>query len=632
MGSVINSSVSARMTTSATSLGSSQGAGGGDFGDNTDRTNEVGTTGGRRIVEDDDELNVTVRDGTGRGLNGSGNSRQRTPIDTDAMERFWFPSVTEWYANLDKRNAATVVVLVYCNLINYMDRSTVAGMIEYIRNDESFAITSDKTLGLLQTAFVVFYTFTAPLFGYLGDRYPRKWIVGLGLTVWSLATLAGSFCTNFWLFMFFRAVVGVGEASYSTIAPAIISDLFVSDSRSKVLALFYFAVPVGTGLGYMVGSEVGQAAEDWRWGLRVTPFMGLLAVLLIVFVMTDPPRGGSEGGANLQAASDVKEDLMSLKRNKSFCLSTIAFTCVAFCVGALMWWGPNFAFYGAKASYGNRPGAKAITQADISYKFGIVMTLAGLLGVPGGSYVAQTLRQRIPNADPIVCGASLLMAVPVLYFGFITARYDIAWCYALTFLAGLLLNCNWAIVSDITLYIVIPSRRSFASATQILVSHAFGDAISPYLIGTIADMVKNAIRNNHIIPFAETFATVTNGTILATNQTVDALPRAIQEHSPEWYEMEFRALQYALFICCFFQTLGGFVFLVMSWYVIEDRDIAIEEARSLAGPDNSNGSLGSVENASQETAVIGDNEEYLDNNMDSETAPVVRSMFAGGNS
>ena len=37
-------------------------------------------------------------------------------------------------------------------------------------------------------------------------------------------------------------------------------------------------------------------------------------------------------------------------------------------------------------------------------------------------------------------------------------------------------------------------------------------------------------------------------------------------------------------------------------------------------------------NFSQETAVIGDNEEYLDNNMDSETAAVVRSMFAGGNS
>ena len=58
---------------------------------------------------------------------------------------------------------------------------------------------------------------------------------------------------------------------------------------------------------------------------------------------------------------------------------------------------------------------------------------------------------------------------------------------------GLLLNCNWAIVSDITLYIVIPTRRSFASATQILVSHAFGDAISPYLIGAIADFVNGII-------------------------------------------------------------------------------------------------------------------------------------------
>ena len=37
--------------------------------------------------------------------------------------------------------------------------------------------------------------------------------------------------------------------------------------------------------------------------------------------------------------------------------------------------------------------------------------------------------------------------------------------------------------------------------------------------------------------------------------------------------------------------------LLLYRYVIEDRDIAIEEARSLAGPDNSNGSLGSVENA-----------------------------------
>ena len=62
-----------------------------------------------------------------------------------------------------------------------MDRSTVAGMIDYIKNDEDFNVKSDKDLGLLQTAFVICYMLFAPLFGYLGDRYNRKWILILGL-------------------------------------------------------------------------------------------------------------------------------------------------------------------------------------------------------------------------------------------------------------------------------------------------------------------------------------------------------------------------------------------------------------------------------------------------------------------
>ncbi len=69
----------------------------------------------------------------------------------------------------------------------------------------------------------------------MGDRYDRSHIMLFGLTLWSLATLIGSFMYNFWWFMFFRAVVGIGEASYSTIAPAIISDLFRNDTRSKVM-------------------------------------------------------------------------------------------------------------------------------------------------------------------------------------------------------------------------------------------------------------------------------------------------------------------------------------------------------------------------------------------------------------
>ena len=134
--------------------------------------------------------------------------------------------------------------------------------------------------------------------------------------------------TSFWMFLAFRALVGIGEASYSVVAPAIISDLFSKDSRSSVLALFYFAIPVGTGLGYIVGSEVATYTSDWRWGLRVTPIMGALAVLLIIFLLVDPERGAADG-SRLKPTSPIS-DLKALLRNKSFMFSTIAFTCVCY--------------------------------------------------------------------------------------------------------------------------------------------------------------------------------------------------------------------------------------------------------------------------------------------------------------
>ncbi|XP_043540343.1 protein spinster homolog 1-like [Chiloscyllium plagiosum] len=74
----------------------------------------------------------------------------------------------------------------------------------------------------------------------------------------------------FWALLFTRGLVGIGEASYSTIAPTIIADLFVGDLRSRMLSIFYFAIPVGSGLGYIVGSKVTDLADDWHWALRVS--------------------------------------------------------------------------------------------------------------------------------------------------------------------------------------------------------------------------------------------------------------------------------------------------------------------------------------------------------------------------
>ena len=195
--------------------------------------------------------------------------------------------------------------------------------------------------GLLQTAFVASFMIFAPLFGYLGDRFNRNYVMIIGITIWAVATLVGSFMEDFYSFMAMRAIVGIGEASYTTIAPTIISDLFVKDVRSKALAIFYFAIPVGSGLGYVVGQALSEAFGSWHYALRGTPILGAVAVLLLMFFLEEPKRGESEGHDQLKATS-YKEDLKSLASNQSFIFSTLGFTCVTFCTGALSWWGPKF--------------------------------------------------------------------------------------------------------------------------------------------------------------------------------------------------------------------------------------------------------------------------------------------------
>ena len=133
-------------------------------------------------------------------------------------------------------------------------------------------------------------------------------------------------------------------------------NLFIKDTPSLVYYNYY------TWNHLFLGSEVAENTSDWRWGLRVTPFMGLLAILLIIFFMIDPERGlfcilycytsclftfyflrfnieltklftwkytGHADGAHLTPGSP-KEDLTALAKNKSYMLSLAGFTCVTF--------------------------------------------------------------------------------------------------------------------------------------------------------------------------------------------------------------------------------------------------------------------------------------------------------------
>lgn len=446
----------------------------------------------------------------------------------------------------------TMAILCFVNLINYMDRYTIAGVLTDIQTQ--FQITDDKA-GLLQTAFVVSYMVFAPIFGYLGDRYNRKIIMAGGVLMWSVTTLAGSYMNSYGTFILFRSFVGIGEASYSTIAPTIISDMFVKEKRSKMLALFYFAIPVGSGLGYIVGAHMASALGSWHWSLRLTPALGIGSVILMLCFLKEPIRGESEGTQTDVSHHTFWEDNKLLFTNKSFMLSTAGFTCVAFATGALAFFGPKFLYKGFKLI----PGHTGDAEDDVAYKFGVIAMLSGLVGVPLGSFVTQILRLRFPRIDPLVCAGGLILSAPVCFFAILTPSTNVALCYSLMFIGELFLNLNWSIVADILLYVVPPSRRSTAEAYQILFSHALGDASSPYLIGLVSEGLKGILKADN------SAVSSVNGTLAATVV-------------PESDVVEFHSMQYALFITCFIEVLGGVFFLLNAVYIKRDKEAAEKEA------------------------------------------------------
>lgn len=419
---------------------------------------------------------------------------------------------------------ASVAILFFINLINYMDRYTVAGVLDDVIKHYDL---KNSQGGLLQTVFVVTYMVTAPVFGYLGDRHSRRAIMAVGVFFWSATTLLGSIPPkDFRLFALLRALVGVGEASYSTVAPTVIGDLFAGPRRSTMLAFFYFAIPVGSGMGYIVGASVAQLLGAWYWALRVTPVLGAVAVLLVLFVLQEPLRGASDGATAL-GPSSLKDDLRALATNRSYVWSTLGFTCVTFAAGALSWWAPSYMVH-ALTVYGGDAD-----EGRVNRIFGIITTLAGIVGVATGSGLSAHFRPWSVRADALICGTGLLLSVPLLYVGANIAHLAPVVSWVLIFFGMTAICLNWAIVADILLYILVPSRRATGAAFQILTSHLLGDAASPYIVGVVYDAILAGRTDSRSHYFS---------------------------------------LQYALYLPVGVLILGSLFFVVLSWYIVADRN------------------------------------------------------------
>jgi MFS transporter, Spinster family, sphingosine-1-phosphate transporter len=401
-----------------------------------------------------------------------------------------------------KQNAWTgspnwvLAVLAFINLFSYLDRYVVSGVLESLKN--AGLGLSDTNLGSLMSGFLVVYTLLAPVFGALGDRRSRPRLIAIGVACWSFATALSGFAINFLTLFAARAAVGVGEAAYVTIAPSLLSDYFPIRLRGRVMAIFFCAIPVGSALGYVVGGLVDKS-YGWRAAFFVAGAPGLVLAALCLF-LRDPPRGAQDGEAAAApeaAALPATRSSISretwftygrLLRNKPYALTVLGYAAYTFAVGGLAYWMPSFL-----------ERVRGISRSEATVSFGTIVVVTGFIGTFIGGWMGDYFARRSRQAHLYLSAIATLIAAPFVWMALTTSSHSLYQIYMVT--AQLCLFLSTGPINAAIVNLVIASERATAIALSVFAIHLLGDALSPFMVGALSDLLSlgQAVR---ILPVA----------------------------------------------------------------------------------------------------------------------------------
>lgn len=418
-----------------------------------------------------------------------------------------------------------LILLLLINLWNYIDRYILAAVQPLIQRD-LFAPddpSAKSKIGLLATAFLISYMVMAPVFGWLADRFPRWTLIGLGVLLWSAASAGSGIAAGYTLLMVMRVLVGVGEAAYGPTAPTLLSDLYPVSRRGAILSWFYLAIPVGSALGYMLGGFVANISS-WHWAFFITLPPGIVLAFCCWF-MKEPPRGHSTAPALPTAKPrSTLSDYKSILTTRSYAFCTMGMTAMTFAVGGIAFWMPEYVHVFRNG------GSPSDTQglAHVNLIFGGLTVTTGIVATLFGGWLADRLRTRIRGAYLVVSGCAMLLCFP-----FLVATLFIPFPYAwgTLGLAMFFLFMNTGPSNTVLANVVHPSVRATAFAINIFVIHALGDAISPFIIGTMFDASGSTPQSRTFTPgfLLVSFAILAGGLIwLWGSRTLDRDTAAIE--------------------------------------------------------------------------------------------------------
>ena len=373
------------------------------------------------------------------------------------------------------KNARLLLFLLTAiNLVNYVDRSVVAAVLDPL--GKGLALDNEQ-LGSLTFVFLIVYMAAAPVFGVLADRFHRPRLVAFGVALWSLATAGAAFVHSYHGLLFTRALVGVGEAAYATLGPVLLADSFPEDQRAAKFTWFYMALGVGYALGYVIGGAVGQH-HGWRAAFMVVGLPGLIFAAWIA-MQKDPVRGGFDTLKDTVKGEPFFQRLGAIFKNRIWVACTVSYVAYTFTMGAMSIWAPTFLI--------RRFG---VGLSEAGRTFGIIVLVTCIFGTLAGGVLTTKLQRRWPNAGVWISGLTLLAAVPIVVLSLRSGSLHLV--YGLFFAALLLLFVNTSPVNALTVSCLPASVRATGTAVNVFLIHALGDAISPTLIGARTDALQKA--------------------------------------------------------------------------------------------------------------------------------------------
>jgi sugar phosphate permease len=395
-----------------------------------------------------------------------------------------------------------LMVLTALNLLNYADRNVLFAVQPLVQAE--FHVSKEK-IGLLTSAFLGFYMIAAPFVGPLADRYSRKLIIVIGAIFWSGLTLLTAVTHTYTELLVRHTLVGVGEATFVTIAPTFVADLFRQNQRGRILGVFYLAIPVGSAAGYLLGGYLAPH-HGWRFPFYIAAAPGFLLALTVLF-LKEPERGqfdsvkdvttedllpeGFKGGLVKEFFLIILLYLRKLYRlifvlleNPAFLTATLGMAFMTYSLGGIQVWMPQF--LNTERHY---------TLESANLMFGIIIVVDGILAALAGGWLGDYLLPRMKSSYYLVSAVSMALGVPVMIVAlFSKGKMMIPAIGVAAFF--LLLNTaplNAAVINSVGAHI-----RATALAVNIFIIHILGDVPSPTMMGWVAD--RRSLQASFVLP------------------------------------------------------------------------------------------------------------------------------------